>query len=192
MTLSLRGSSPVYYRRSGASPGWERGLGTIALPAGHRRSGASPGREHCLGTMACRLVTGARAQARAGNVAYPPSLSPRTRTPPVDRCGHIRVPPSLTGLGNDQLSASEQGPSALLTSQLPISQSAQGLRDSSKQDTSGRYRYVLAIRRARVVAWVHGALAEFIHPPSDSATPESASVPRGSWPSTEPPSDTRT
>jgi hypothetical protein len=173
LTLSLRGSSPVYYRRSGASPGWE----------------------HCLGTMVCRLVTGARAQARAGNVAYPPpppSLSPRTRTPPVDRCGHIRVPPSLTGLGNDQLSASEQGPSALLTSQLPISQSAQGLRDISKQDTSGRYRYVLAIRRARVVAWVHGALAEFIHPPSDSATPESASVPRGSWPSTEPPSDTRT
>ena len=165
---------PAGHRRSGASPGRERCLGMMALPAGHQRSGASPGRERCLSPPS-------------------PTLSPHVQgLPPSTDVVTYGFPPSLTGLGNDQLSASEQGPSALLTSQLPISQSAQGLRDISKQDTSGRYRYVLAIRRARVVAWVHGALAEFIHPPSDSATPESASVPRGSWPSTEPPSDTRT
>ena len=142
----LAGWSPALGRK----PGQGTLHGYDSLPVGHRRSGASPGRERGLSPPPSPHVQG-----------LPPSTDVVT----------YGFPPSLTGLGNDQLSASEQGPSALLTSQLPISQSAQGLRDSSKQDTSGRYWYVLAIRRARVVAWVHGALAEFIHPPSDSASP---------------------
>ena len=102
--------------------------------------GPAPGRKPGLGTCwLCRLVTGARAQARAGNVWAPPPFcpTPRTRTPPVGRSGHIRVSPPPSRPWVRTVSMPEQGLSALLKSQLPVSQSVSTGSLTSRQDSSG-------------------------------------------------------